>query len=379
MIKSVLFYISGHGFGHATRQMEVVRQMLKQASESIRVIVKTTAPVERLCSADMDFELVRSETDVGVIQKDSITSDIPATLNSLKAFWGNSEKWVEDEIAFAKENNVGVIVSDISPLAFEVSGALGILGIGISNFSWDWIYSGYKNPLFDPYIRKIKESYAKCDLLLRLPFYGDLSAFRRICDIPCISRKSPFKQKQIKRQLGIEVDKKLVLFSFGGCGLDSFPVGKLYDLDKYCFVTTSEEPIRGKNLFCFSDSELLRRGVSFPDIVKAADAVVTKLGYGIVSECIANETPMLSVFREDFLESQAFLKTLGDYVPLLTFSHGELLSANWGPGLDKLFALDKKVKKMSLHGAEVASQLLIKALNGKLDINEESRLFNLVL
>jgi len=381
MPKNILFYVSGHGFGHSTRQMEVIRQIFQRQPEGVRVIVKTKAPKSLFSVCGTNAEYFECDTDVGLVQENSMTCDLPATLERLEVFWNGADKWIEDEIRFAKENEIGTIVSDICPLAFDVSKSLGITGIGISNFSWDWIYESYtaENKAFIPYIEKIKKSYAKCDVMCRLPFHGELDAFECVWNIPCIARKSPFSRAQVKKQLGLDVDETLVLFSFGGFGLDSLPLNKMFCMNNYSFITTGPEDYKDGNVTCFSDETLRKRGIMFQDIVRGADAVITKLGYGIVTECLANETPMLAGHRDDFPESHVFLERLGQLIPFVSVDKEGLLSGEWEDGLSELFAKERVFKKIPVHGAEVAAQIILKALSGNLNINEESRLFNVVL
>ena len=41
-----------------------------------------------------------------------------------------------------------------------------------------------------------------------------------------------------------------------------------------------------------------------PDLIAAVDVVMGKIGYGFVSECIANGTPLIYVPRSDWPEEQ---------------------------------------------------------------------------
>ena len=43
--------------------------------------------------------------------------------------------------------DIGMIVGDIPPLAFEVAARLGVPSLAISNFTWDWIYEWYEESL----------------------------------------------------------------------------------------------------------------------------------------------------------------------------------------------------------------------------------------
>ena len=76
----------------------------------------------------------------------------------------------------------------------------------------------------------------------------------------------------------------LVLASFGGFGLSIPTIGSLERHDR------TGSPDR------------LPDGLKHEDIVAAADVVVSKPGYGIVSECAAHRTPLLYTSRGRFAE-----------------------------------------------------------------------------
>eukprot|EP01037_Dinobryon_pediforme_P020864 gene20864-21583_t len=57
-----------------------------------------------------------------------------------------------------------------------------------------------------------------------------------------------------------------------------------------------------------------------PDLIAASDAVLGKIGYGFVSECIANSTPLIYVPRSDWPEEEAVGLSVGG---LATVAHME--------------------------------------------------------
>lgn len=79
-----------------------------------------------------------------------------------------------------KSWNTNKILFDVTCLGPLIGSQLSIPSIGVSNFSWDWIYSEYVKtyPKFQEYIEKIAFYYSKTTLFLELPYPGDLSAFK---------------------------------------------------------------------------------------------------------------------------------------------------------------------------------------------------------
>jgi L-arabinokinase len=98
--------------------------------------------------------------------------------------------------------------------------------------------------------------------------------------------------------------------------------------------------------------------------VHAAEAVVTKPGYGIIAECIANDAAMLYTSRGHFPEYDILVEEMPKYVRSAFFSHDDLFNGKWETHLDKLLAQRKtKKQKPELNGAEVAAEILLKALD----------------
>ena len=69
-------------------------------------------------------------------------------------------------------------------------------------------------------------------------------------------------------------------------------------------------------------------GVRYEDLVGAADAVVTKPGYGIVSEAIANDTAMLYTARGHFPEYDVIVRELPQYVRSAFIDNNDLFAGS---------------------------------------------------
>src|SRR5688572_33241241 len=71
----IVFYVSGHGFGHTSRTIEVIHAVLR-ARPDAHVVVKTSAP-HRLFARTLHgrCELVELPCDSGMVQIDSLHID----------------------------------------------------------------------------------------------------------------------------------------------------------------------------------------------------------------------------------------------------------------------------------------------------------------
>ena len=60
---------------------------------------------------------------------------------------------------------------------------------------------------------------------------------------------------------------------------------------------------------------LARAGFKFVDVLSALDCIVTKPGYGTVSEAIFHNVPTLYAVRTNFAEGPMLVRALRDHVP----------------------------------------------------------------
>jgi len=108
----------------------------------------------------------------------------------------------------------------------------------------------------------------------------------------------------------------------------------------------------------FSRAEVKRAGLSYPDLVRASDVVITKPGYGILSECIANRTRMVYTSRGNFREYDVLVRGARKYLPSLFIPQEKLKAGDLEETLDQVLALPDDYPALPLNGAEVAAKII---------------------
>jgi L-arabinokinase len=351
--KGVCFYISGHGFGHASRTMQVIKSLAAIATD-VPIHIKTSTPrwfIETNLSPD-HYTYHFQKNDVGVVQLDSLRLLPKETFKELEDFFSRREGLVEREAEWVGDSGIGLIVSDIPFVSFQVSNKAKIPGVGIANFSWDWIYEPFLEefPRYRPLVEQIRQAYSLCDRLYRLPFHGDMSAFPHITDSPLIARISRRDRRETRRILDLPQDRKLILCSFGGMGIDK-PVSFTDSSFELFFTTEKVKPAPGAR--AVSPEKMREAAISYEDLVAASDAVVTKLGYGIVSEAIANKTPLLYADVSAFREQPVFKRQISDWIPALPVSKESIFEGGWEKTAEKLLEMEFSENTPPVNGAEV--------------------------
>ncbi|MBI4737868.1 MAG: glycosyl transferase [candidate division NC10 bacterium] len=351
----VAFYITGHGFGHATR-MAAVASALAEQVPGLRLSLITTVPEWLLrLNLSCEFQLRPRALDVGVIQFDSIRLDQAATLAAYARLLHELPATLREEAEILRRDGVDLVVADIPPAAFLVAQRAGLPGVGISNFSWDWIYAEYVRalPEHSPILDAIREAYGRADLFLRLPFHGPCDAFKSIRDIPMIARRTRHSREEVRRMLGLDGARPVILLSFGGFEIRGIDFDRVETLGDYCFLATQPTPRPLRNVRVVSLD-----GLGYEDLVAQADAVITKPGYGIVSECLANRTPVLYTSRGEFAEYAPLVAGLERFGVSAFIGTQDLLAGNWRPSLDDLLRRLRVWPDLPANGAEVAAGIL---------------------
>ena len=361
-MKNILFYISGHGFGHSTRMIEVMNKLFSLDSQ-VSIYIRTSA-AKGLFERNLPFRFYYSYFvgDVGIVQKDRLTLNELETLEKYAdLIVGNKKDLLSQELNFVKRNGISLIVGDIPPLAFDIADKAGVCGIAISNFSWDWIYSPFVEAhlQYQYLLEAIKQDYAKADILLRLPFHGDMSAFRIVEDIPLIARKSGVSREEILHKLNVGEDekRKVILLSFGGINPPRELFAKIKGCENYLFLSAAKLKKKSTNMIILHKWN----SFSYHDLVKASDLVITKLGYGIVSECIANRTPIMYT-STDSREYSVLLPAIKEYAHSYFIPREDLLSGNWKAHLDKFFDTKYHWPTININGAEIAARKILEKM-----------------
>ena len=377
MAAAIVFYVSGHGFGHASRAIEVINAVLAHRPET-RIGVRTSAPrwlFDLTVKGKIAFGTL--ECDTGVVQIDALTLDEADTIRRAAAFHSDLVTRAASETRVLRELGAGLIVGDIPPLAFAVSAAAGIPSIGLGNFTWDWIYADYPRVRLAPsLLPAIRAAYAKASMALRLPMSAGFETFSNVRDIPFVARHATRTREEVCKLLKLPADKPIVLMSFGGYGLPGLDTDVLAKFKKYTVVTTANLPVgrtwketplaeRKSSFISINEEAMYDAGVRYEDLVGAAEAVVTKPGYGIISECIANDAAVLYTSRGHFPEYDVLVEDMPKYLRTAFISQEELFAGKWESHLAKLLAQTrpKNYKKPETNGADVAAEILLKALD----------------
>lgn len=350
------YYITGHGLGHASRACQIINTLRRRHPECRVEVASDAHPWFFAGYLDPSVPVRRLSLDLGVLQQDSLVLQAEATLQACRRFYAEqAPTLVAAESASLQQDGIDLVVADIPPLAFAAAARAGIPVVGIANFTWEWIYAGLaeSHPGYGDVLEAVAADYRQGELLLRLPFGAPTTAIPRCEELPLVARRGQRQPAEVRRQLGIPEGKKLALISFGGFGLQGYDFAPLAKLRDWVFLTEAEQNWQQGSLRSLPSGLL-----PYPELVRAADVVITKPGYGIVAEAIANDTAVLYTSRGQFREEPLLVAGLQRYTRSLEISNAELRRGEWGPALQQLLDLPQPQQTLATDGDQVAADRL---------------------
>jgi L-arabinokinase len=359
---AVAFYVSAHGFGHASRCAALLRALHRRAP-ALALRVRSQAPhwifTERVPAASCSAAPV----DPGVIQKSGLDVDRPATLAAHEVFVAGWEEALTREATWLREAGARVVVGDVPPLAFAAAARVGIASAAVGNFTWEWILRNWAahDPRWGALARHYAEAYGLANVAFRLPLHApdDFSCFARVRDAPLLVSRSARTRAACRAALGLAPGdaRRLVLVSFGGFGIGEASGRVGAELSGYAFVGTRPEARRGL------PGEWLDPpapgATTHEDLMNACDAVIGKAGYGTIAEALAHETRFLFLPRKDFPEVPVLEAALLAHGGARAMPREDFAAGRWREHLDALFADRPPAPPPPAHGDEaIASELL---------------------
>jgi hypothetical protein len=370
----IVWYISGHGFGHASREIEIINAV-RQRRPDIPVVVRTGAKrwiFDLTLKAPVEFQQV--ECDTGVVQVDSLRLDEGETVRRAAAFYEEFTPRVAAERDRLRALHAGLVVGDVPPLAFAAAHAASIPSIAIANFTWDWIYEGYEPERFGAagLVAQVRDACAQANLFLRLPMWGgfEMAPPEATRDLPLVARRSARDPRETRRALGLPADRKLVLLSFGGHGLKGLSPASFDTFgDEFVAVITGHLEMSDaarqsrRGVVEFDEQGLYDAGWRYEDLVAAVDVVATKPGYGIIAECAAHQTAILYTSRGHFVEYEVLVQEMPRYVRSQFIPQDALFAGEWRPYLEELLSQDRP-EPADVSGAAAAAEVIVERWAG---------------
>ena len=347
---NVAYFITSHGFGHASRACAVMLAFQEKLPD-IHFYIYGNIPEWFFTESGINhFTLQPIETDIGLIQTSPFDIDFSTTLSRLAGFYEQYDTNVANISESLLKNRISFVLCDVAIMGISAAEKADIPSFLVENFTWDWIYEAYHHdyPAFSQYSKRINQIIKKADYhYLTEPFCQYPRSLRGIAKP--ISRPSRQSRKETRTQLNIPASHKVILLSMGG-------IPDQIQIDASCMNQpriTYIVPGIGSEIKQVENTIFLPHHSSFyhPDLVHCADAIIAKVGYSTIAEAYAANIPMGYIPRYDFPESRFLSEYIVEKLNGVEIKLKEILSGKWTEKIDQLLASPLPPKE-HINGAE---------------------------
>lgn len=327
----VAFFVSGHGYGHATRAALLLERL--QAALPVEAFVRCGAPARIF--AGTGAALSAGAEEPAPVQRGGLEVDWEQSLRRQLEALGGRDAAVAAEARWLSGLSPALVLSDAPSLACEAAAEAGAPCRVVSNFTWDWVYGSraLRDPRWLPVARRMAEAYALAQGAWRLPGAGGFAAMRGVEDAGLLARRSLKSREQARADLGIPADgRPLVLVSFGGYGA---ALPRLDDpaLAAFRFAGFGPPPAGSSADWTALDAQPSR---PHAESVAACDVLLGKPGYGTFAEAAAHGCRVLYVDRPDYAEAAPLVAFIRTSCAAAELPRADFESGRWAPHLEAL-------------------------------------------
>ncbi len=362
-MSKISFYVTGHGHGHARRSAELIKALIDLRPD-LQIFVRTNAPSEIFDKIPRTLTLRPPPGfDPGAIEDDILTINPEETVRAMKDSIRGAEHFVQREAASARGQKISLIITDISFLAAEVAAAAGLPGVGFSNFCWDWIIEPFvkEDPEGPELLHRIHRCYSKLNLFLKLPFSHPIELPAKIVNTPLIAQRSTRSKTDVLEACGIAADDsrpRVVVGLRSGVAAAALRRAASELSEVLFFSPGADEKDSPENIQSLSNVP----HVSFADLLSVSDAVVAKLGFGILADCIVARTRLLYPPRLNFREDEITEQTAGPLLPLRAISREDFVEGRWSHALRELLSMKVPEKAPPSDGANFCAKRILEMM-----------------
>lgn len=343
------YYISSHGFGHATRAAQVIAALPPRTD----VHVKTMAPADFLQrESGRQLHVTQRAYDFGAWQASNMEIDWHRTFEAAMTIHAESHEQLAEEVDFLQREEIDIVVCDIPPTPLLAAKMAQIPSVCVANFTWVEVFrrAARGDKTRERFLRELAHEYSMASLLLRPGFALRMPHFKVSRDVSPIARLGKSRRRTLLRELGLPPSTRLALTYLGKWGFGDLQIEKAKQFTDVAFLSfdSCTSPLRR------IDSARWR----FEDVVASVDVVIAKPGYGTLSECMANGVPVIYYPRCEFSEYYALRRDLDRWGGGIRLSKRDFIQCRWKKALEK--AYDLRPRAVACHGAREIAAWIVK-------------------
>jgi hypothetical protein len=302
----LLACVSHHGLGHLAQVGPVLRA-LQALHPNLHFTVRCTAPLARQQELlGVPFEAEHEADDFGLLMAGSLDVRVAETLAAYRDLHARLPAAVDACTEALARHEPDLILSDCAYLPLLAARRLARPSVLLGSFTWAHALAAYCGDT--PDARAVQEemlaAYRSASLHLAPEPSMPMPELPAAQPIGPLARRGTRRREELAARLGITEDTRVVLLFMGGVPT-RLPLADWPRHEGVVWVVSHSEVPERADMFGSGET-----GLEWLDLLASADALVTKPGYGSITEAVCNAVPVVFVRRGAWPEEPGLITWL---------------------------------------------------------------------
>lgn len=349
--------LSGHGFGHVAMTAPVLNR-IGQLRPDLGIVVRSPAP-ERLLREHIKvpFEWIAAELDFGMAMRDALAIDVDASLRryrELHRHWKAAVVSAADELAALAPT---LLLANVPYLSLAAAERAGIPSVALCCLNWADIFEHYcgSEPEAASIVGDMRAAYASAGMFMVPEPAMPMPGLGNLRSVGPIARRGEDHGAEIRAHLGLDETTILVLLSLGGVPF-RIDVSRWPRLEGMHVIAAME--VDGRHPDVTPEPVL---GLAHIDLMASSSLVITKPGYGTVTEAAVSGVPVLYVTRDGWPEEPYLVRWLRTHGRCSELPRSDLIEGCLVEAAQRVLALPAPAAPDPT-GVESAASLVVERL-----------------
>ena len=331
MLPHLYVCVTAHGFGHLAQLSPIVNELVGRAPGlriTLQGAVSAAFAAECLPTGFVHHQVA---LDVGMPMDNPLDTRWAEAVEAYTRFCAQHDDHLVRQREMLQKDIPDLVLSDVPWLPLVAARELGVPAVGLSSLNWlDILRDGPLGHLLPAsVIEDLASGYQSADCFIRPTPAMPMSWLNNGVNVGPVARQGRARSGEIRASLGLSSDCKLVIYQLGGIGGGVMQAGIPVIPGAHWLLPSG---CRGRR-DCSAISDL---GLPFIDVLASSDLLLTKPGYGSVTEAACQGVPVLYVARHDWPEEPFLLDWLRQQQPCVEISREALKAGDFVDELNHL-------------------------------------------
>lgn len=299
MAPHIVLDVTGHGYGHLSQVAPIVHEIMR-IEPGVTFTVRTSLPSDAVHEfLGEGCRFADPPPEIGLAMTSPVDVDVSESARYYSHLHRSWPGLVEREAQKLAALAPALLISNVGYVGLAAAAAIGLPAIAISSLNWADIYWKYcRDHQGAATIHgQMLDAYRSAQMFVQLEPHLPMHDLPNRRSVGPIARVGRDQRRRLAAAISAKDTDKFALASLGGmqgrAGISSLP--RVAGLR---WITSAELAFEREDI-----TPADRIDLSFIDLIRTCDVVVTKPGYGMIVESVCNGTRAVYCDRKDWPES----------------------------------------------------------------------------